>query len=132
MVERFGTAVILRAGGLIAAMGLAAALLAPAAVWALGGFAAVGLGLSVIFPLLISAAARSGEAASGTAIAAVSTLGYLGFLAGPPLLGIVAQRASIGAALWIVVVLCLGIVMLAGSAGGEARRPDDGQQSVVR
>lgn len=119
LTGRWGTARALRAGGIVAAAGLAVALAGPGIGAALVGFAGVGLGLSIIFPLLLSAAARRREVASGTAIAAVSTLGYLGFLAGPPLLGIVAHRATLGAALWIVVGLCFGIAALAGAVGGR-------------
>ena len=121
LVGGFGAAVAVRAGGLVAAAGLAAALLVPSVGLALVGFAAVGLGISIIFPLILSAAARSRDVPSGTALAAVSTLGYLGFLAGPPLLGIVAHSATIGVALWLVVLLCVGIAALAGSVeGGKA------------
>jgi MFS family permease len=118
LVGRFGTVLAVRAGGIVAAVGLAAVLLVPSVGLALVGFAGVGLGISIIFPLILSAAARSGELSSGTALAAVSTLGYLGFLAGPPLLGIVAHSTTIGVALWLVVLLCVGIAALAGSAGG--------------
>lgn len=97
---------------------------------ALVGFAGVGLGLSIIVPLLFSAAARSREMASGTALAAVSTLGYLGFLAGPPLLGVVAQHTTIGVTLWIVVALCVGIALLAGAAGAAGRDATAARQPV--
>jgi MFS family permease len=47
------------------------------------------------------------------AIAAVSTIGYGGFLIGPPLIGLLAQQIGIGHALWILPVLAVGIVILA-------------------
>lgn len=115
LVGHFGTVLAVRGGGIVAAGGLAMALLAPSVVLALVGFAGVGLGLSVIVPLLFSAAARSHELPSGTALAAVATLGYLGFLAGPPILGVVAHSTTISVALWLVVTLCLGIAILAGA-----------------
>jgi len=115
LTERFGTILVVRAGGIVAAAGLAATLLVPSVGLALVGFAAVGLGISIVFPLILSAAARSRAVPSGTALAAVATLGYLGFLAGPPILGIVAHRTTIGVALWLVVLLCVGIAALAGS-----------------
>lgn len=121
LVERFGTVQTIRAGGLVAAAGLAAALIAPALGLALASFAAIGLGLSVTFPLVLSAAARSREVSSGTALAAVSTLGYFGFLAGPPSLGFVAHGTTIGVALWLVVALCLVIAALAGAARVEVK-----------
>jgi len=121
LVGRFGTVLAVRAGGLVAAAGLATALLGPGIGTALAGFAGVGLGLSIVVPLLFSAAARSHELSSGAALAAVSTLGYLGFLAGPPLLGVVAHGTTIGGALWLIVALYLAIAALAGAAGGDAR-----------
>jgi len=117
LVGRFGTVLAVRGGGIVAAAGLATALLAPFVGLTLVGFAGVGLGLSIIVPLLFSAAARSREMPSSTALAAVSTLGYLGFLAGPPILGVVAHSTTIGIALWLVVALCVGIAVLAGSVG---------------
>jgi MFS family permease len=121
LAGRFGPIGTVRGGGLVAAAGLATALVGQSVGLALAGFAGVGLGLSIVFPLLLSAASRSREVSSGTALAAVSTLGYLGFLAGPPLLGFVAHRTTIGIALWLVVALCLGIAILAGPAGAGAR-----------
>ena len=121
LVGRFGASATVRAGGIVAAVGLATTLLVPSVGLALVGFAGVGLGISIVFPLILSAAARSREVSSGTALAAVSTLGYLGFLAGPPSLGIVAHSTTIGVALWLVVLLCIGIAALAGSVdGGKA------------
>lgn len=121
LVGRIGTVNAVRGGGIVAAAGLATALVGPSIWLALVGFAGVGLGLSIIFPLLVSAAARRDEMASGAAIAAVSTLGYFGFLAGPPLLGFVAHSTTIGIALWIVVALCVGVAALAGATETQVR-----------
>lgn len=121
LVGRFGAVPVVRSGGVIAAAGLALVLSVPTVGVALVGFAGVGLGLSIIFPLVLSAAARSTALPSGTAIAAVTTIGYLGFLAGPPILGVVAHSTTIGMALWLVVLLCAGIAALAGAVGGQAR-----------
>ena len=127
LVVRFGTIFAVRGGGIIAAAGLATALLAPFVGLALVGFAGVGLGLSIIVPLLFSAAAQTREMSSGAALAAVSTLGYLGFLAGPPILGVVAHSTTIGVALWLVVAHCVGIAVLAGSVG-SGRSETKGEQ----
>ncbi len=97
---------------------LAEALLAPSTRLALIGFAGVGLGIAIIFPPILSAAARTREVPSGTALAAVSTLGSLGFLAGPPILGIVAHSTTIGVALWLVALFYVRIAALVRSVGG--------------
>lgn len=117
LVGRFGAVPVVRGGAIVAATGLALVLSVPSVGLALLGFAAVGVGLSIIFPLVLSAAARTTELPSGTAIAAVTTIGYLGFLAGPPVLGIVAHSTTIGVALWLVVLLCVVIAALAGAVG---------------
>lgn len=86
-----GDAVIARAGrvrtlatsGLLAAAGLTLALVSPYAP-AVAGFALVGLGYANLVPILFSA---SGHRAGSAGIAAVSTLGYLGFVVGPPTIG---------------------------------------------
>lgn len=131
LVGRFGTVLVVRGGGVVAAAGLATALLAPSVGLTLVGFAGVGLGLSIIVPLLFSAAARSHEMPSSTALAAVSTLGYLGFLAGPPVLGVVARSTTIGVALWLVVILCVGIAVLAGSVGSGKSEAANEQLSTA-
>jgi C4-dicarboxylate transporter len=59
---------------------------------------------------------------AGSGIAAVATSGYLGFLAGPPLIGFAAELTSLGAALGIV-VLFVGLVALFAGVIGRAARP---------
>jgi hypothetical protein len=85
---------------------MGAALAASEPAPAIGGFALMGLGLSVVFPLALRAAGMQGEGA-GPDLAAVSTVGYVGFLAGPPLIGALADASSLRAALSLVVGLCL-------------------------
>jgi MFS family permease len=106
VAERIGAATAVRGGALIAALGIGAALAFPEPGPAIAGFAAMGLGLSVLFPLTLRAAGMHGEG-SGPSLAAVSTLGYVGFLAGPPLIGALADASSLRAALSLIAVLCL-------------------------
>jgi hypothetical protein len=61
----------------------------------------------------VSAASQSRTQASGAAIAAVATIGYTGYLAGPPLIGFVAQLATVRVAPGLVVVTSLVIAALA-------------------
>ena len=95
---------LMRASGVLAACGMALALALPSATAALVGFALVGLGLSNVVPVLFSAAAKVPGVSSAHGIAAVSGVGYLGMMAGPPLIGLVAERASLTAGLVVVVV----------------------------
>lgn len=68
---------------------------APAAWAALLGFALMGVGTSVIFPLAMSAAAQRTDRAAASNVAALAQLSFVAFLLGPPLLGLVAQRFGI-------------------------------------
>lgn len=126
--RRFGPALVVRLGGGIAALGMLLVVVAPVPLLALAGFAAIGAGLSVIFPTAITVAGqaqvrgpKAGEMPPSAAIAAVTTAGYVGFLIGPPLIGSVAQLASLRVALGIVVVLALVIVLLAGTVRFQGR-----------
>jgi len=70
----------------------------------------VGLGLSNIVPILISAAGR--DAAPGPSIAFVVSFGYAGFLASPPILGFIASRTSLSTMFAVVAASC--VVIAAG------------------
>jgi MFS family permease len=113
---RWGAVGLLRRSGALAAAGFGAALLVGTAPAALVGFAALGLGLSAVVPTLFRAAADQPGAATGPALAAVSSLGYLGFLAGPPLVGGLAELAGLHAAAAVLAAGGALVVALAGAA----------------
>jgi fucose permease len=115
LVRRFGAPRLVRVGGTIAAAGLGFAILLNQPAVMLLGFAAVGLGLSVVYPLVFSAAGNHPAVPAGQAVASVATVGYGGFLAGPPILGWVAELTSLRAMLAIVVLLAAAVVALAGA-----------------
>ena len=121
LITRLGAVRVVQGGGLAAGIGLGAALLLGGPVPTLLGFGCVGLGLAVLAPLVFSAAGHTPGASRGASIAAVATLGYGGFLAGPPLLGLLAQAVTLRAALGVVALLCLTIALL-----GSAVRPSPG------
>jgi MFS family permease len=116
LAERLGRPAVIRGGGLLAAAGLALALAGGTAASGIAGFAVMGGGLSGLFPLALSAAAAAaGDAAAAPALAAVSTTGYLGFVAGPALIGLLSEATSLPAALALVGLLCLAAAGLAGA-----------------
>lgn len=115
LTERLGPAVLVRACGALAAVGLGLALAAGQPYLALLGFACAGAGFSIVFPAALSAAGRTEGMAAGPALAAVSTAGYTGFLIGPPVIGFAAELLGLGGALYIVVILSAAIVLLAGA-----------------
>lgn len=118
---RLGGRVVVIGGAALAALGLAGALFMQAPLLAAVGFGLFGLGVANIVPVLFDAASRGN--AAGPAIAQVSTLGYLGFLAGPPLLGFVAEATSLKAALGVVAAFVALIALL--SARAIPPRPAD-------
>jgi len=114
--SRWGSVGLLRRSGALAAIGFAAGLAAGTAPAAIAGFAALGLGLSGVAPTLFRAGADHPGVSTGPALAAVTSLGYLGFLGGPPLIGGVAQLTSLRLACGIMVLAGLVVALLARSA----------------
>ena len=133
LVARFGPVPLMRLSATLAAVGLGAGLLIGQPVAAIIGFGCVGLGLSNLIPILFSAAGRTPGVNAGTAIAAVSSAGYFGFLAGPPLIGILAEATSLPLALGLVVLFTALVAVFAHAAGRatEARVPDTVQEPLV-
>lgn len=115
LAARWGPVVMVRLGGLIAAAGLGFGLLAAHPVAAMLGFGALGIGIANIFPIVLSAAGRVPGLSTAPAIAAMTTMGYSGFLVGPPLIGFLAELVTLPVALAVVVLLCGIIALLAGT-----------------
>ncbi|MEC8845021.1 MAG: hypothetical protein VXX42_13645, partial [SAR324 cluster bacterium] len=78
------------------------------------GFACLGFGLANSVPILFSSASRIPGVNPGTGIAGVATLGYGGFLIGPPLIGTLAELIGLDRALLLIVVFCTLIAFFAG------------------
>lgn len=113
VVERLGRVRALRWAGGVTALGVALLLLAPNVPLAFTGAMLWGLGISIVFPTAMSAAGDSGNSPE-SAIAVVSTIGYGGFLIGPPMVGFLASGIGLAGALWLVAAWGTGIVVLAG------------------
>jgi MFS family permease len=116
LVERFSARNVLVAGVALAAGALALLLVAGHAAVAVVGFALVGIGVANAVPLLFSAAGRVPPA--GPSLAAVFTIGYLGFIVGPPVIGVLADALTLTAALTVV----CGALVLVAALGGRALR----------
>jgi MFS family permease len=126
LTARWGPVAVTRAGGLVAAAGLASALVAGSVPAALVAFACMGAGLATVVPIAFRAAGSMPGIPAGAGIAALTTVGYAGFLVGPPLIGAVAEATTLPVALGIVVALLLVLVSLA-----RATRPAAGEASPV-
>lgn len=113
LTARLGPKRAMRSGALLAAGGLSLALLSQSTALAVSGFGLTGAGFSVIVPLVFRAGARLPSVPSGAGVATVSGSGYIGFLFGPPLIGMVAQQTSLRIAFLGIVALSLVAAALA-------------------
>jgi MFS family permease len=117
--DKFGRARTLQLSGTLTTVGLALAVAFPTLLIASIGFMLVGLGVSSVVPLVYSAAGRSRTMPAGVALAAVSTVGFAGFLLGPPLIGLVAGATSLRVSFAIIAVMGLAVAALARPATAE-------------
>jgi len=116
---RFGPVRLVRASGLVAAVGFGLGLLAHQPVAGVVGFALLGVGLACVVPVTFSAAGHLGGGLAGVAISRVAAISYLASFAGPPVIGLVADVVGLSVALAIPVVLA-GVVALSARAVATA------------
>ncbi|GAA4328626.1 MFS transporter [Variovorax defluvii] len=117
MRARLAPAVLLRGSAGLAAASMLLVLLTDAPWLALVGFAGVGMGFANVVPILFAASARVPGVEPARGIAAVSAAAYLGFMAGPPVIGFLAEISSLTAALYVVVIFAVALAASARSAG---------------
>ncbi len=118
---RFGAAELVRGSAVLAGVGFVVAIASPFPLLAIAGFAMAGLGLANLVPVFFGAAGHIPGQSAGTGIAAVATIGYSGFVVGPPFIGFVADATSLTLALGLVGLACLAIAIWAPIAD-PARR----------
>jgi MFS family permease len=99
-------------GGMLALSGILFAILLPFDYTAIAGFFFVGLGLSTIVPIAYSIAGNTKGLPHGVGLAMVTTVGYSGFLFGPPLIGFIADWSSLRFSLMVVAGLFLTMIVL--------------------
>ncbi len=102
LLLRFGPTRAVVLGGLTACAGMLLGAFGPAAWLVLTGFALTGLGLANVFPVAIG---RAGALGGPGGVATASTLGYAGFLLGPPTIGFLADAFGLPVALTTVAAL---------------------------
>jgi fucose permease len=95
---------LLRNSAAVSALAMAALLLVGQPWVAFVGYALVGIGLAPVVPILFNAATKVPGVSRAAAIASASSIGYAGFMLGPPLIGVLAQAVSLTAAMGVVVV----------------------------
>ncbi|MBK1783649.1 MFS transporter [Prauserella cavernicola] len=116
-VDRFGRAAVLRASALTSAAGLALVIFADNQVLAAAAVILWGLGASLGFPVALSAAGDSGDD-SAARVSLAATVGYVAFLVGPPIIGLLGEEVGLRYALIFVLVL-----VAAASLAAPAARP---------
>jgi MFS family permease len=122
ITNRYGIRTTLTWSGGLIALGLLVAVVLPYAPTAIFGFILTGFGVSCVIPMVFSMAGRSEGMSSGSAIAAVSTVGYLGFLIVPPLVGSVAQLAGLRSAYAMMAAFGILITVLVHFTLGKTNK----------
>jgi fucose permease len=118
LLDRFGRVPMLRFSAVSAALGLLLVIVAPEPWLAIIGVVFWGAGSALGFPVGLSAAADDSRNAAAR-VSAVATIGYVAFLAMPPVIGFLGEHVGLLNGLWVVLVL----IAVAGVASGAAREP---------
>lgn len=114
--HKFGLKRTLQVSGSLTATGLLIAVIFPYFYTAMAGFLLVGAGVSSVVPMVYSAAGKSKTMSAGVALAAVSTIGFVGFLVGPPVIGFIAGIATLRASFVFIAVMGTSVVVLSTRA----------------
>ncbi|WOF22476.1 MFS transporter [Microbacterium betulae] len=120
-VDRFGRAAVLGASAFLGAVGLAVVIFVDHQGAAAAAVVLWGLGASLGFPVALSAAGDSGEDTAAR-VSFAATIGYVAFLVGPPVLGLLGERFGLRQAMIVVLVLVGAAVFLAPAARTKAER----------
>jgi MFS family permease len=114
--HRFGLKRTLQVSGILTTTGLLIAVIFPYFYTAMAGFLLVGAGVSSVVPMVYSAAGKSKTMSPGVALAAVSTIGFMGFLIGPPVIGFIAGLATLRASFVFIAIMGTSVVVLSTRA----------------
>ena len=110
LVSKVGIKPVLRFSGLFIFSGLMLSVLLPYVFPVIVGFIMVGLGVSCIVPMVFSLAGKSDKMNSSSALASISTIGYLGFVLIPPFVGYISQLVSLRLSFGIIAFF--GIIIM--------------------
>jgi predicted MFS family arabinose efflux permease len=115
---RIGAGKLLRVGTALVAIALGGLLIVGQRGPAVLGFAVCGLGIANAVPLLFSASGRIDP--PGPSLAAAFTLGYTGFIVGPPVIGFISDEAGLSRTLALLTVALVTVTVLGGRAVGQS------------
>lgn len=113
LIEKWGYKTVLKGNGLLITVGMILSLSTSIPSLVIIGFALVGLGVSSVFPVVYILATKEKSMMPSAALAAVSSVGFVGFLVGPPIIGFIAQLIGLRLALAIVILLGAFIFFMA-------------------
>lgn len=114
LIDRFGQRAVARTGAAIVVIGMGAALAFPSVPGTIAGFAAAGFGVATLVPAAMNEADVLPGLRHGTGLTVVSWLMRLGFLLSPPLVGLIADAASLRLGLLSIPIAGIAVVLLAG------------------
>ncbi len=122
---------ILHGSGLLVALGMGLALIAPSWYPAVAGLMLTGLGIANIVPVIWGAAGRNTRMGAGPAISMVTTVGYCGFLAGPPIIGSIS--IAVGLRLAMIAIAIAGLIVAIGPIffSIEATSPVESEEQIA-
>ena len=122
-VDRFGRAAVLAGSALFGALGLAVVIFVDNQIAAAAAVVLWGIGTSLGFPVAMSAAGDSGDRSETAArVSFAATIGYVAFLVGPPVLGLLGEQFGLRAAMIFVLILVTAAMFLAPAARTQAER----------
>lgn len=130
LLKRWPRRRLLPAFSAVATMGFAAGLVAHDTWFTLLGFCCLGIGCALVIPTTYTAVGEMASANPGRGVALVSGIGWLGFVAGPPLIGEIASATSLRSALIVVPVLTAlltGLMALTGVFTGSRDHAPEAQ-----
>jgi len=112
LIQQYGRKKMLRVSGILVSSGFFIAVLFPHIITATIGFLVIGFGVSSIVPMVYSSAGKVPDISPGMALASVSSISFLGFLAGPPLIGYIAELSSLRYSFAVIGLLGFTIALL--------------------
>lgn len=115
LVDRLGERAVARAGGFITAVGMGAALASPSLPGTIAGFAAAGFGVATLVPAAMHGADQLPGLRAGTGLTVVTWLMRIGFVASPPVVGLIADATSLRVGLLVVPIAGVSVMLLAAA-----------------
>jgi len=123
VTDRLGTVAVARLGGLVAFGGYLVVLASPWFALSVAGFALIGLGIAPAFPSLFHASGHWPGVRSGDGVTVLSWVARLGFLATPPIVGLIADWSGVGTGLLVGAAAALAYGLLAGRLAPASSPP---------